>query len=31
MSEPSNERPAAWVAVPSGDELPDQVEETMKF
>lgn len=30
MSEPSNERPAAWVAVPGRDELPDQVEETIR-
>lgn len=30
MSQPSRQRPVAWVAVPSGDELPDQVEETIR-
>lgn len=30
MSEPPIERPDAWVRVPSGDELPEQVEETIR-
>lgn len=29
MSESSEERPDAWVALPGGDELPEQVEETI--
>src|SRR5512145_1662968 len=29
MSEQTGGRPAAWVAVPSGDELPEQVEQTI--
>ena len=30
MSEHGTERPEAWLPIPGGDELPEQVEETIR-
>ena len=30
VCEPSEDRPDAWIPIPDGDELPEQVEETIR-
>ena len=30
VNEPSEQRPDAWIPIPDGDELPEQVEETIR-
>lgn len=30
MSEPSKERPDAWVPIPDGDQVPEEVDKTIR-